>query len=328
MTAQITQTHRKKSNSGLLEKAVSHSLFHFIAYYDRKERLIFVLDSTKDALTPSDRLIIAPYDRKKWDEILREKYKLEPDLIRPRKGHLYQPLDIEYENLHLYDTFLKDISDNIAAKNIVLNREKQSLKHAVVRLNDETDTLHKAQATVMSSRKSVEDFSARMERLKQRQKAMQKKKKENPKSVKLEQEEKLHTSIDRNNEALKERRKRLRRAEKRVEKSKEHIAAIKERLDHIKEKLAVYKQQELETKPVPPKPRPTAPFVQPPKEEKKAEPPKRAVVPPTPLPHTPTAPHHFWDIHVDEHGLHIFHIISLCLIALLILFFIVLRSAS
>ncbi|MBN1783352.1 MAG: hypothetical protein JW812_00090, partial [Alphaproteobacteria bacterium] len=120
---QIIQTRAKNSNSGLLEKAVVHSLFTFTAYFDKKEKLLFVLDTTQDSLTPNARLIVVPYDHKKWDEILRERYHIEPDLIRPRKGHLYQPLDIEYENIHLYADFLKDVNDPIATKNIILNRE-------------------------------------------------------------------------------------------------------------------------------------------------------------------------------------------------------------
>ncbi len=321
----ITKILQNKSKSGLFEKTIEHNLFLFTGFFNKKKELLFVIDSTKDIITPNFRLILNKKDNKKWDEILKDIYKISPEKIRPRKGVLYQPLDIEYENLHLYKNFLEDIENNFTAKRILLNREKQSLKHAISRLDNETDVLHKSQMTIMTSRKSVEEFSEKLKRLKSRQKVLEKKKIEKPKTVKKEQEIKLQSSLDRANEDVINRKKRLRRAEKRVEKSKENIITIKNRLNTIKEKLSVYKQKELsilEENTVIFQPRPTAPFIQ---SEKKID---KKLIPPTALSHTPKTQYHFLDEHISEHGIHIFHLVSLILISLLILLFIVLRTTN
>jgi len=322
----ISEIPVKESKSGLLEKTITNHLFSFTAFL-KKNNLLFVIDNTKNEITPNTRLVLEEEQNQKWDEILKERFKINPESIRPKDGHLYQPLDIEYENLHLYKNYLENLNDDFLAKKIVLNREKQALKHCISRLDKETETLHKSQATVMSSRKSVNDFSEKLKRSQARQKALEKKKKENPKSVKPEQENKVFNQIEKNNEDVKSRKKRLRRAEKRVEKSKEKIVTIKKLLHLIKEKLSVYKKEELdaiEEKPVEKNKiilRPTAPFVQ-----KQIEKKRKKVAPPTPLPYVPNHSFHFLDNEKHEHGIHLFHLISLILIALLILLFIILRQ--
>ncbi len=322
----ISEIPIKESKSGLLEKTITNNLFLFTAFLNNNN-LLFVIDNTKNEITPNARLILEKSQNKKWDEILKEKFNIPPESIRPKAGHLYQPLDIEYENLDLYKNYLNNLNDVFLAKKIVLNREKQALKHCISRLDNETETLHKSQATVMSSRKSVNDFSEKLKKSQTRQKALEKKKKENTKSVKPEQESKNLNQIEKNNEDVKSRKKRLRRAEKRVEKSKEKIIEIKKLLHLIKEKLSVYKKEELNSvKEKPVKkikiiPKPTAPFIQ-----KQVEKKREKVAPPTPLPYAPDHSFHYLDNEKHEHGIHLFHLVSLILIALLILLFIILRQ--
>ncbi|MHA1550018.1 MAG: hypothetical protein ACTSXV_01025 [Alphaproteobacteria bacterium] len=320
----IQKIKASESHSGLVEHFVETDLVAFTAYFDKSEKnLLFVLDKTQDSISPHIRLIL---DRKNsdqnWDEILSKKYKVDLEKIKPKKGHLYQPLDIEYENLNLYRNYLEDSTDSFREKRLVLNREKQALDHTIKRLDEQTDVLHKSQQTVMSSRKSVEEYTARLDRLQLRKKALEKKKKENPKSVPAEKEIRLGASLDRNHEAVKTRKKRLNHAEKRVEKSKEKIIAIKERLHQIKERLSVYKQEELAKLNETPLYKITeSPLISPTLPIKTEE---KTIAPPTPLSHTPRHDHP-WDIVFSEHQIHIFHLLSLILIGLLVILFIVLR---
>ncbi|MBN2676367.1 MAG: hypothetical protein JXR30_03910 [Alphaproteobacteria bacterium] len=318
----IRKIKANNSSSGLVEHFVETDTLNFTAYFDQSEKnLLFVLDRSNDSISPNTRLILSREDdSRSWDDILSQDYKVDLEKIRPKEGHLYQPLDIEYENLFLYKSFLENSENDLAAKRLKLNREKQALDHTIKRLDEETDTLHKSQQTVMSSRKSVEDYTNRLNRLKQRKKAMEKKKKENPKSISPEKEARLENSLDRNNEAVKSRVKRLHHAEKRVEKAKEHIIEIKERLHNIKERLGVYKEDELYLLAAKPK----VIEVSSPQKEEIIDPPSSTLEKPSALPHTPQYTH-FWDIEISEHEIHIFHLLSLILIGLLLLLFIVIK---
>lgn len=246
----MKQTWRDKNSSptGLIECDAVHSLFNFTAFYADHGHLLFVLDKTCDQITPNVRLILNKDPKnpdRKWDEILSKDYGLDLQQIRPKKGHLFQKLDIEYDNLSVYERAFDNPKDDILLNRIVINKEKAAFAHALKRMEEERYGLEKAEETVEGSmnalkavRKSLALAQARMQKLK----AL---KKEHPHKVDEEKESRALELLYKAIEKEKIRERRVKRAKVRIEKSRRELDAIHARLQLIQERLDKHSEQEL-----------------------------------------------------------------------------------
>lgn len=85
------------------------------AFYDKRGKLVFVLDSTVSKIKPNVLLVISSYGDRKWDDVLSNDYGMDLELVRPKKDNKYQKLDIEYDGLVVYDNLIRayDNGDNV-----------------------------------------------------------------------------------------------------------------------------------------------------------------------------------------------------------------------
>ncbi len=95
------------------------------AFYDKRGRLVFVLDSTVDEFKPNVLLVMDSYGDRKWDDVLSNDYGMDLELVRPKKNNKYQKLDVEYDGLDVYDNLISAYQDG-----------KKNLKQELNALND------------------------------------------------------------------------------------------------------------------------------------------------------------------------------------------------
>ncbi|MDR2769941.1 MAG: hypothetical protein LBB08_00655, partial [Rickettsiales bacterium] len=57
------------------------------AFYDASHKLLFVLDITHDDILPNALLVVDARGGRKWDDILKSDFGVEPESVRPRKNN-------------------------------------------------------------------------------------------------------------------------------------------------------------------------------------------------------------------------------------------------
>lgn len=124
------------------------------AFYDASHRLLFVLDSTHDAILPNTLLIIGDRNGRKWDDILQNDFGIDPETIRPRTDNKYQKLDIDYDGINYYnDAIITRNADILKPVRIkIAERQKE------FRINDAYHEIELARATVAEAEKTIADL--------------------------------------------------------------------------------------------------------------------------------------------------------------------------
>jgi hypothetical protein len=149
--------------AGLIKRLFNVGKLRFAAWLDKSGNAAFVVDDTRDQISPDVRLIINPDpmdDLKKWDSILRDDFKIDPEIVRPRVDNKYQKLDIDYAGLSLYQKLIDAEnagakaarSDIIAVENFRINAAAIA---AQKRIDDANDLLEKVSDTVGISDKTA-----------------------------------------------------------------------------------------------------------------------------------------------------------------------------
>ncbi|MDR1027524.1 MAG: hypothetical protein LBL46_03855 [Rickettsiales bacterium] len=182
------------------------------AFFDGADRLLAVLDDTRDAVLPNTMLVLDDKDGRKWDDILKNDFNMDPEIVRPRKNNKYQKLDISYNGLAEYNSAMQ-------SRNATDLREWRMAAAAGLRDARSAEAAHEielARATIAEAEKTIADLDEFI-RL-QREKLRDAKKSIGKVSPKESAEKILRyeSRIERANAKKARSQRRLRRAEKRI----------------------------------------------------------------------------------------------------------------
>jgi hypothetical protein len=121
------------------------------AFRDASRKLLFVLDTTRDSILPNVLLVIDGKDDRKWDDILENDFRIDPETVRPRANNKYQRLDIDYDGLGVYSEAMFSNDAEELRKWRLAAAEKQKY----FRMAEAERELELARATIGEARKTI-----------------------------------------------------------------------------------------------------------------------------------------------------------------------------
>ena len=190
------------------------------AYYDKDDKLIFVLDETVNADKPNVLLVIDSFDGRKWDEVLVNDYNIDLETVRPKRDNKYQKLDIEYGGLDVYADLIAadengdDLTD--ALDNLNRFRIMSVRRSARERLDAANDVIEKAQDTIKRTNDTIDELRDKVKELRGRVAAQRREIGREPTKASAAKILKTEAQIDATNEKLARAKKRLTNAQRRL----------------------------------------------------------------------------------------------------------------
>jgi hypothetical protein len=139
-------------------------------------KVAFVVDDTHDDIIPDSMLVLEPdplNPDRKWDDILRGNFDVDPEEVRPRIDNKYQKLDILYEGLEQYQIAVDEIishrkASSGAVSNLKNIRLAAAVQHGSKRLADNRAILAKVSKTLNVSEETGAKVKGRIKELKTR----------------------------------------------------------------------------------------------------------------------------------------------------------------
>ena len=190
------------------------------AYYDKDDKLIFVLDETVNADKPNVLLVIDSFDGRKWDEVLVNDYNVDLETVRPKRDNKYQKLDIEYGGLDVYADLISadengdDLDD--ALDNLNRFRIMSVRRSARERLDAANEVIEKAQDTIKRTNDTIDELRTKIKDLRGRVAAQRREIGREPTKASAAKILKTEAQIDATNEKLTRAKKRLTNAQRRL----------------------------------------------------------------------------------------------------------------
>jgi len=151
----------------------------FVAYYTLEDKIAFVFNNTIDSVHAVKKLIIDPLQSEidieqpiiKWDQIVKEHFNIDPMIIRPKNGNLYEKFDIDYVGLKKYDELVRDPQNSVLRKNLIVFDVKRNLNSAykkeeiaLLELNTSSKTVESTTKTLERIDNSILNLNKRLER--------------------------------------------------------------------------------------------------------------------------------------------------------------------
>lgn len=211
----------------------------FIAYHLKEDnQLAFVLNTTENQYCVFKKLIIdaLPYEEDKfepkikWDQIVKDKFKINPISIRPKNGNKYEKFDIDYIGLADYEKLIKNPEDEKLRNKIIIDNIKMNLIASRKRQDAATTELNTSSKTIDSTSKTCEKLDTSVKKLKNKLERL---------NSELEteeiQEEKAITTdkLYKKLTAQKNAKRRLKRAKNRYSDANEILEETKTTIDNI-----------------------------------------------------------------------------------------------
>lgn len=190
------------------------------AYYDKNDKLVFVLDETVNADKPNVLLVIDSFDGRKWDEVLVNDYNIDLETVRPKRDNKYQKLDIEYGGLDVYADLIAadengdDLTDTL--NNLNRFRIMSVRRSARERLDAANDVIEKAQDTIKRTNDAIDELRDKIKELRGRVAAQRREIGREPTKASAAKILKSEAQIDATNEKLTRAKKRLTNAQRRL----------------------------------------------------------------------------------------------------------------
>ena len=167
-----TQTRANERDKRISEFHFSSRRLSFVAFYSKDGRLACVLDITRDDLCPDYMLMISPQADAdgtplKWDAILKDRFDIDPNAIRPKNNTKYEKLSISYASLEFFETFISSPIEEVFL-DLIERRIIAALDSAYAREAESTLTYNIASATRVKAAAAVEALQKSVVRLTKR----------------------------------------------------------------------------------------------------------------------------------------------------------------
>ncbi|MFQ6777803.1 MAG: hypothetical protein ACLRFI_00700 [Alphaproteobacteria bacterium] len=191
------------------------------AYYDDKNKLVFVIDTTITETKPNTLLVINTVGNRKWDDVLANDYGVNLEFVRPKEDNKYQKLDIEYSGLNVYDNLInaylmnKDVDNALSRLNEF--RVFASRKNAQDRLEQNQKLVDNAHQTIDNTMQTIDDLNKKI-------KLLRSKLSEQKKNVGHEPTKQSAAKILKTEAQIEDSTEKLNRAKKRLENARHRLA--------------------------------------------------------------------------------------------------------
>ena len=182
------------------------------AFYDGADRLLAALDMTRDDVLQDTLLVIDDRDGRKWDDILKNDFRMDPEIVRPRANNKYQKLDIAYEGLEEYNFAIQN-------RNATALREwrmDQAARQRDIRNSESEREIDLARRTIGEASKTIEELEDFIKLQKEKLRDAKKFVGKVPPKESAEKILRYESRIERANAKKARSTRRLRRAEKRI----------------------------------------------------------------------------------------------------------------
>lgn len=190
------------------------------AYYDKDNKLIFVIDFLIDGKKPNVLLVIEPDNNRKWDDVLENDYGIDLETVRPKKDNKYQKLDIEYSGLDIYralfDAYETDNDVEAALGVLGQFRGIAVRRSATDRLLAAEELADNARDTIDKTNDTIDELNVRMRQLRAKLSELRKNIGKEPTKQSAAKILRTESQIDAITDKLQRARKRLDNAKKRL----------------------------------------------------------------------------------------------------------------
>jgi hypothetical protein len=183
------------------------------AFRDASRKLLFALDTTRDSILPNVLLVVDGKDGRKWDDILENDFRIDPETVRPRANNRYQKLDIDYDGLGVYS---KAMFSN-DAEELREWRLAAAEKQKYFRMAEAERELELARATIGEARKTIAGLNEFIALQKDKLKAAKKNVGKEPPKDSAAKILRYEARIERAEAKKARSARRLRRAERRID---------------------------------------------------------------------------------------------------------------
>lgn len=208
------------------------------AFYDKRGKLVFVLDSTIDELKPNVLLVMNSYGDRKWDDVLSNDYGMDLELVRPKKDNKYQKLDVEYDGLDVYDDLIQAYQDgkkNLKAELAALQgfRIESVRRSATERLAASTEIAENARETIDRTSDTIVELQVKIKAARSKVSTLRRNVGKEPTKQSAAKILKAEAQMDVLNTKLERANKRLENANKRLLVAEDDIEAAHQVLDSL-----------------------------------------------------------------------------------------------
>ncbi|MBO4672509.1 MAG: hypothetical protein J5608_02540 [Alphaproteobacteria bacterium] len=208
------------------------------AFYDKRGKLVFVLDSTIDELKPNVLLVMNSYGDRKWDDVLSNDYGMDLELVRPKKDNKYQKLDVEYDGLDVYDDLIQAYQDgkkNLKAELAALQgfRIESVRRSATERLAASTEIAENARETIDRTGDTIVELQSKIKAARSKVSTLRRNVGKEPTKQSAAKILKAEAQMDVLNTKLERANKRLENANKRLLVAEDDIEAARQVLDSL-----------------------------------------------------------------------------------------------
>ena len=208
------------------------------AFYDKRGKLVFVLDSTIDELKPNVLLVMNSYGDRKWDDVLSNDYGMDLELVRPKKDNKYQKLDVEYDGLDVYDDLIQAYQDgkkNLKAELAALQgfRIESVRRSATERLAASTEIAENARETIDRTSDTIVELQVKIKAARSKVSTLRRNVGKEPTKQSAAKILKAEAQMDVLNTKLERANKRLENANKRLLVAEDDIEAARQVLDSL-----------------------------------------------------------------------------------------------
>lgn len=222
------------------------------AFYDKHDKLVFVLDYTTSDIKPNVLLVMSSYGDRKWDDVLSNDYAVDLETVRPKKDNKYQKLDVEYDGLVVYDNLIRAYTDDGNVKKALRDLDEFRAAAAYRSASERKDV---ANAIAENARETIERTNDTIIELQSKIKALRTKLANLRRGIGREPTKqsaakilKAEAQMDVLTGKLERAKKRLENANKRLVAAEEDVAAAQSVLDLLDDVDTDVKFKTVETK--------------------------------------------------------------------------------
>lgn len=207
------------------------------AFYDKKGKLVFVLDLTVNKFKPNVLLVMTAHGDRKWDDVLANDYGMDLELIRPKKDNKYQKLDIDYNGLAVYDNLIRLYQDDKDVKKALKDlsdfRAMSVRRSAKERIEASTLIAENARETIERTGDTITELQAKIKAVRAKLTTLRRGIGKEPTKQSAAKILKAEAQLDVLKGKLERAKKRLENANKRLLVAEDDIAAARKVLDLV-----------------------------------------------------------------------------------------------
>lgn len=205
------------------------------AFYDKRGKLVFVLDSTITKSKPNVLLVLVGHGNRKWDDILANDYGMDLELVRPKKNNKYQKLDVEYDGLDIYDNLIQAYQDDKDVQSELKELEDFQImaarKSASERFDVASAVAENARDTIERTNDAITELRAKIKVVRSKLTVLRSGVGREPTKQSAAKILKAEAQLDVLTDKLKRAKKRLENANKRLLLAEDDMAAARAVLD-------------------------------------------------------------------------------------------------